>query len=76
MTEMRPLSSVKVLTGATEGEFSGIGEVGQRCASSNASPARNLAGYVLGVVLNNSCPTPQDPVRVGILFDVTSIGED
>ena len=62
MTEMRPRSSVRVLTDATGGGPDGTKAVRERCASSNASPAKNLAGYVSGVVLNNLCPRSQNPV--------------
>lgn len=45
MTETCARSSVKELTDAREGGgLGGTGAVGQRCASSNKSPARNLAG--------------------------------
>ena len=66
MVEMRPRSSVKVFTHATVGGGpGGTGAVRERCASSNASPARNLAGYVSGVVLNSLCPRSQNPVMIG-----------
>ena len=62
MTEMRPRSSVRVFTDATEGGgLDGTGAVGQMCPSSNAFPAMNFAGYVSGVVLNNLCPESQNP---------------
>lgn len=45
MTETCPSSSVRVFTDATGGGGpGGIGTMGQRCASSNALPARNFAG--------------------------------
>ena len=63
MTEMCPRSSVSVVTDATGGGLpDGTGAVGQRWASSNASPAKNFARQVSGVVLNNLCPTSQNPV--------------
>ena len=63
MTEMRPRSSVRVFTDATGGgEPDSIGAVRESCASSKASPARNLTGKVSGEVLNNLCPRSQNPV--------------
>ena len=62
MTETCPRSSVRVFADATEGGGpDGIAAVRERCASSNTSPAKNFAGYVLGVVLNNLCPRSQNP---------------
>jgi hypothetical protein len=64
MAEMCPRSSVRVFTDVMVGGGpDGAGAVGERCASSNASPARNLAGYVSGVVLNSLCPRSQNPVK-------------
>jgi len=60
---MHPRSSVRVLTNAMGGGGpDGTGAVGERCVSSNASPAKNFAGYVSGVVLNSWCPRSQNPV--------------
>jgi len=77
MTEMQPRSSVRVFTDATGGgEPDSMGAVRERCASSNASPARNLTGKVSGVVLNSSCPRPQNPVpRTGRYFRAMNVGD-
>ena len=70
MTEMRPRSSVRVFANATGGGGpESIGAVRERCASSNASPARNLTGKDAGVVLNNLCPRSQNPFpRENVIF--------
>ena len=45
MAEMCPRSSVRVFTDATGGGGpDGTGAVRERCASSNAPPAKNFAG--------------------------------
>ena len=45
IAEMWARSSVNVVTNSREdGGLGGTGAVGQRCPSSNASPARNFAG--------------------------------
>jgi len=63
MAEMCPRSSVRLFTDAMGGGGpDGIREVGERCESSNASPAKNFAGYVSGVVLNSLWPRSQNPV--------------
>ena len=63
MAEMCPCSSVRLLTDPTGGGTpDGAGVFGERWASSNTSPAKNFAGYVSGVVLNNLCPKSQNPV--------------
>jgi len=75
MTEVRPRSSVRVFTDATGGGDS-IGAVRERCASSKASPARNLTGKVSGAVLNNLCPRSQNPVpRTGRYFRAVNVGD-
>jgi len=77
MAEVYPRSSVRVLTNAMGGGGpDGTGAVEERCASSNASPARNFAGYVSGVVLNSLCPRSQNPVTQKRYSHVTSGGEN
>ena len=63
MAEMCPRNSVRLFTDETGGGGrGGTGAVRERCESSNASPAKNFAGKVSGVVLNNLWPRSQNPV--------------
>ena len=63
MAEMCPRSSVRLFTDAMGGGGpDGAGAVREMCESSNASPTKNFAGKVSGVVLNSLCPRFQNSV--------------